>query len=130
MQPPAGSLRLLSRPAIRAHLAAPTDWPADCIWKSLKDGSQSEDLLTEREVCPLKCQNDLHAKAKSSQGSKFPGYPRSKDTLYQLNESIGINPREAAAYSSMVQVNSTHAALVYERDSAAHLSLVYVPFAK
>ena len=41
---------------------------------------QSEDLLTEREVCPLKCQNDLHAKAKSSQGSKFPGYPRSKDT--------------------------------------------------
>ena len=30
----------------------------------------------------------------------------------------------------MVQVNSTHTALVYERDNAAHLSLVYVPFAK
>lgn len=46
---------------------------------------------------------------------------------YQLNESIGISSREAAAYSSMVQVNSTHVALVYERDNAAHLSLVYVP---
>ena len=52
------------------------------------------------------------------------------EQIYQLNESIGINPREAAAYSSMVQVNSTHAALVYERDSAAHLSLVYVPFSR
>lgn len=45
----------------------------------------------------------------------------------QLNESLGINPREAAAYSSMVSVNSTDFALVYERDNAAHLSLVYLP---
>ena len=47
--------------------------------------------------------------------------------VYQLNESIGINSREATAYSSMVQVNSSHIALVYERDNAAHLSLVYIP---
>jgi len=47
--------------------------------------------------------------------------------LHQLNETIGIDPREAAAYSSMVQVNKTHVALVYERDDARHLSLVYVP---
>ena len=49
--------------------------------------------------------------------------------VYQLNESVGVNPREAAAYSSMVQVNATHVALVYERDSARFLSLVYVPLA-
>jgi len=47
--------------------------------------------------------------------------------VYQLNETVGINPREAAAYSSMVQVNQTHFALVYERDNAAHLTLVYIP---
>ena len=47
--------------------------------------------------------------------------------VYQLNESIGIDSREAAAYSSMVQVNSSHVVLVYERDNAAHLSLVYIP---
>ena len=29
----------------------------------------------------------------------------------------------------MVQVNQSHVALVYERDNAAHLSLVYVPLA-
>ena len=49
------------------------------------------------------------------------------EQVYQLNQSVGINPREAAAYSSMVQVNETHVALVYERDNAAHLSLVYIP---
>ena len=49
------------------------------------------------------------------------------ELVYQLNETVGINPREAAAYSSMVQVNKTHFALVYERDNAAHLSLVYIP---
>ena len=49
--------------------------------------------------------------------------------LAQLNQTVGIDPRESAAYSSMVQVNSTHVALVYERDNAAHLSLVYVPLA-
>ena len=48
--------------------------------------------------------------------------------VYQLNQSVGIDPREPAAYSSMVQVNASHVALVYERDNAAHLSLVYVPF--
>lgn len=45
----------------------------------------------------------------------------------QLNETVGINPREAAAYSSMAQINNTHYALVYERDNAAHLTLVYLP---
>lgn len=52
---------------------------------------------------------------------------RSWTAFYQLNESVGINPREAAAYSSMVQINESHLALVYERDNAAHLTLVYVP---
>ena len=50
--------------------------------------------------------------------------------VYQFNQSVGINPREAAAYSSMVQVNSSHLGLVYERDNAAHLTLVYVPLAE
>ena len=45
----------------------------------------------------------------------------------QLNESHGINPRESAAYSSMVQINTTHYGLLYERDTAAHLSLVFLP---
>ena len=49
--------------------------------------------------------------------------------FYQLNAAVGINPREAAAYSSMVQANASHIALVYERDNAYHLSLVYVPLA-
>eukprot|EP01048_Picozoa_sp_COSAG05_P016665 COSAG05_NODE_2178_length_3433_cov_77.463707_2_plen_57_part_00 len=31
---------------------------------------------------------------------------------------------------SMVQVNDTHVALVYERDNAAHLSLLYIPLAE
>jgi len=47
--------------------------------------------------------------------------------VYQLNESVGIDSREGAAYSSMAQVNATHVALVYERGGYRHLSLVYVP---
>ena len=47
---------------------------------------------------------------------------------YQLNESLGVNPREAAAYSAMAQLNSSHFGLIYERDNAAHLTLAFLPF--
>ena len=47
---------------------------------------------------------------------------------YQLNESLGVNPREAAAYSAMAQLNASHFGLVYERDNAAHLTLAFLPF--
>ena len=46
-----------------------------------------------------------------------------------LNESLGINPRELAAYSTMVALNATHFALVYER-SYIWLTMVYLPLPK
>lgn len=49
------------------------------------------------------------------------------DQVFQLNEQVGVDPREAAAYNSLVQINETHVAIIYERDNAAHLSLVYMP---
>ena len=47
---------------------------------------------------------------------------------HQLNESVGVNPREAAAYSTMARLNSTHFALAYERGGGArHLSFAALP---
>ena len=45
----------------------------------------------------------------------------------QLNETLGINPREGAAYSTMVAINESHFGLVYERNNYRALSLVYLP---
>ena len=50
------------------------------------------------------------------------------DVTHQLNESVNINSREAAAYSTLARVNSTHFALVYERGGGArYLSLAHLP---
>jgi hypothetical protein len=35
---------------------------------------------------------------------------------HQLNETVGFNPRDGAAYSSLAPLNATHFALVYERE--------------
>ena len=45
----------------------------------------------------------------------------------QLNESLGVNPREAAAYSALFNFNGTHFGMVYERDGAGHLTMTYLP---
>ena len=45
----------------------------------------------------------------------------------QLNESLGVNPREAAAYSALFNYNKTHFGIVYERDGAGHLTMSYLP---
>ena len=71
---PMTRLTPMTRPLRRRICTRPADlrvaWTRLCIDLSIRRSSQ------EREVCPLKCKTDLHAKAKSSQGSKFSGYPR------------------------------------------------------
>ena len=78
----------------------------------------STQLLHFSLLLPVRCNMTVWASHDSG---------ASWSTVWQLNESVGINPREATAYSSMVTINSTHVALVYERDNAAHLTLVYMP---
>merc|ERR1711957_674171 len=48
------------------------------------------------------------------------------DVLTSLDETYGLDPSEAAAYSSMVQINNTHFALAYERHDYGYLTLVYL----
>ena len=45
----------------------------------------------------------------------------------QLNASVGVNPREAAAYSSMMVANETHFGILYERGFPLKLTLAFYP---
>ena len=49
----------------------------------------------------------------------------------QLNQSLGVNPRTPAAYSSMLPINRTHFALAYETAvgfaANSTIDFVYLP---